>query len=452
MIKLYNSLTNKLEEFKPLKEKEVSMYVCGSTVYNDMHIGNARPIVFFDVVSRFFQYIGYDVKFVSNFTDIDDKIIKKAEAENVDESVISERYIKSILETYKLLNCLPHYKNPKVTENMDSIIEFIDLLVKKQGAYVVDKDVYFDVTKDSDYGVLSGQTVENLISGSRVEENDKKQHSCDFNLWKETSVGKKWDSPWGAGRPGWHTECVVMINNIFDGMIDIHGGGSDLKFPHHENEIAQSMIAFENHIASYWMHNGRIDFNGEKMSKSIGNTIDAKGLVKEIGHGPFRLIILSVPYRQPLNYREEILIQAKTDYEKIYKAKLSLIRKLQLDKNIVNYDNVNIEKEDLVNIKNEFINALSNDFNTANAITAIIKTVKLINTFTRQKEFDAEYALELLTLLNEQMWVLGIDKEILPLSSEDFQIVNKWQEARKNKDFELADDLRKVISEKGIEL
>lgn len=452
MIKLYNSLTNKLEEFKPLKDKEVSMYVCGSTVYNDMHIGNARPIVFFDVVSRFFQYVGYNVKFVSNFTDIDDKIIKKAEAENVDESVISERYIKSILETYRLLNCLPHYKNPKVTENMDSIIEFIDLLVKKQGAYVVDKDVYFDVTKDFDYGVLSGQTIENLISGSRVEENDKKQHSCDFNLWKETTVGKKWDSPWGEGRPGWHTECVVMINNIFDGMIDIHGGGSDLKFPHHENEIAQSMIAYNNHIASYWMHNGRIDFNGEKMSKSIGNTIDAKGLVKEIGHGPFRLIILSVPYRQPLNYREEILNQAKTDYEKIYKAKLSLIRKLQLEKNVTNYNNVAIEKEDLMNIKQEFIGALSNDFNTANAITAIIKTVKLVNTFTRQKEFDTEYALQLLTLLNEQMWVLGIDKEIAVLNDEEFEVVNKWQEARKEKNFELADKLRNLITEKGIEL
>lgn len=452
MIKLYNSLTNKLEEFKPLKEKEVSMYVCGSTVYNDMHIGNTRPIVFFDVVSRFFQYVGYDVKFVSNFTDIDDKIIKKAEAEGVDESVISERYIKSILETYKLLNCLPHYKNPKVTENMDNIINFIDLLVKKQGAYVADNDVYFDVTKDADYGVLSGQTVENLISGSRVEENDKKQHSCDFNLWKETSVGKKWDSPWGAGRPGWHTECVVMINNIFDGMIDIHGGGSDLKFPHHENEIAQSMIAFENHIASYWMHNGRIDFNGEKMSKSIGNTIDAKGLVKEIGHGPFRLIILSVPYRQPLNYREEILNQAKTDYEKIYKAKLSLIRKLQLNKNITNCEKVNIEKADLVAVKEEFINALSNDFNTANAITAIIKTVKLVNTFTRQKEFDVDYALQLLTLLNEQMWVLGIDKDIKPLNEEEIEVVNKWQDARNNKNFELADELRKVIVEKGIEL
>lgn len=452
MIKIYNSLTNKLEEFKPLKENELSMYVCGSTVYNDMHIGNARPIVFFDVVSRFFQYMGYNVKFVSNFTDIDDKIIKKAQAEGVDESVISERYIRSILETYRLLNCLPHYKNPKVTENMDNIIEFIKLLVEKQGAYVVDKDVYFDVSKDADYGVLSGQTVENLISGSRVEENDKKRNYCDFNLWKETNVGKKWNSPWGEGRPGWHTECVVMINKIFNGMIDIHGGGSDLKFPHHENEIAQSMVAYNNHIASYWMHNGRIDFNGEKMSKSIGNTIDAKQLVKEIGYGPFRLLILSVPYRQPLNYREEILNQAKTDYEKIYKAKLGLARKLQLQKNIITINKKDIENQDILNIKNEFINALSNDFNTANALTAIIKTVKLINVLTRQKEFDENYAIELLILLKEQMWVLGIDKEIQPLSDEQLQIVLEWQKARNDKNFEVADKLREIIEEKGIEL
>lgn len=452
MIKIYNSLTNKLEEFKPIKENELSMYVCGSTVYNDMHIGNARPVVFFDVVSRFFQYVGYKVKFVSNFTDIDDKIIKKAEAEGVDESVISERYIKSILETYKLLNCQPHYKNPKVTETMDEIIKFVELLVEKNGAYVVDNDVYFDVSKDDEYGILSGQTVENLISGCRVEENDKKHSSCDFNLWKETTVGKKWDSPWGCGRPGWHTECVVMIDKIFNGMIDIHGGGSDLKFPHHENEIAQSKIAFDHNIANYWMHNGRIDFNGEKMSKSIGNIVDAKGLVKEIGYGPFRLLILSVPYRQPLNYREELLNQVKADYEKIYKAKLSLCRKLQLQKNIVAKENIEIKNDDVLKIKQEFIDALSSDFNTANALTAIIKTVKMINTLTRQKEFDEGLAVDLLTLLNEQMWVLGIDKEIAPLNEEQLKVVLSWQEARNNKNFELADKLRQEIVEKGIEL
>ena len=450
MIKLYNSLTNKLEEFKPIKENEVSMYVCGSTVYNDMHIGNSRPIVFFDVVFRFFEYMGYNVKLVSNFTDIDDKIIKKAQAEGVDESVISERYIKSITETYRLLNCLPHYKNPKVTETMDQIIDFIKLLIEKGGAYVVGNDVYFDVSKDKDYGCLSGQTVDNLIAGARIEENDKKHSPCDFNLWKETEVGKKWDSPWGKGRPGWHTECVVMIHDIFKGKIDIHGGGSDLKFPHHENEIAQSVIAYDHHLANYWMHNGRIDLNGVKMSKSLGNVIMAKELVKEIGYGPYRLLILSVPYRQPLNYREELLNQAKTDFEKIYKAKLSLMRKLQINNNIIFDKKVEIKDSNLVNIKNEFIEALSNDFNTANAITAIIKTVKLVNTLTRQKEIDTNYALELLSLLEEQMWVLGIDTEVKALTEEELDVVNKWNEARKNKDFETADKLRQEIQDKGI--
>ena len=449
MIKLYNSLTKKIEPFKPVKENEVSMYVCGSTVYNDMHIGNSRPIVFFDVVNRFFQYVGYDVKMVSNFTDIDDKIIKKALSEGVEEHVISERYINSITETYRLLNCLPHYKNPKVTENMDNIIKFIKLLVDKGGAYVVDNDVYFDVTKDETYGELSGQTIENLISGSRVEENDKKVNSSDFNLWKETEVGKKWDSPWGCGRPGWHTECVVMINNIFNGLIDIHGGGSDLKFPHHENEIAQSVVAFGDKLANYWMHNGRIDLNGEKMSKSIGNVIMAKELVQEIGYGAYRMLILSVPYRQPLNYRDELLNQAKGDFDKIYKTKLSLSRKLQIEKGIIK-ENIDITSENIKQIKEEFIEALSNDFNTANAITAIIKTTKLINTLVRQKEFDENYALQLLQLLDEQMWVLGIDSIVKPLNDIELELVRKWQTARNNKDFELADVLRKEINDKGI--
>ena len=449
MIKLYNSLTKKIEPFKPVKENEVSMYVCGSTVYNDMHIGNSRPIVFFDVVNRFFQYVGYNVKMVSNFTDIDDKIIKKALSEGVEEHVISERYIKSITETYKLLNCLPHYENPKVTENMDNIIKFIKLLVDKGGAYVVDNDVYFDVTKDETYGELSGQTIENLISGSRVEENDKKRNSSDFNLWKETEVGKKWDSPWGCGRPGWHTECVVMINNIFNGLIDIHGGGSDLKFPHHENEIAQSVVAFGDKLANYWMHNGRIDLNGEKMSKSIGNVIMAKELVQEIGYGAYRMLILSVPYRQPLNYRDELLTQAKSDFDKIYKTKLSLSRKLQIEKGIIK-ENIDITSENIKQIKEEFIEALSNDFNTANAITAIIKTTKLINTLVRQKEFDENYALQLLQLLDEQMWVLGIDSVVEPLNNIELELVRKWQTARNNKDFESADVLRKEINDKGI--
>ena len=449
MIKIYNSLTNKIEEFKPIKENELSMYVCGSTVYDDIHIGNSRPVVFFDTVARFFSYMGYKVRFVSNFTDIDDKIIKRALSEGVDESVISERYIKSIKETYSLLNCLPHFKNPKVTETMPQIIEFIQLLVDKGGAYVEGNDVYFDVSKAKDYGILSGQSVEKLINGARIEENDKKHNPCDFNLWKETEVGKKWDSPWGEGRPGWHTECVVMINDIFKGKIDIHGGGLDLKFPHHDNEIAQASVAYNNKIANYWMHNGRIDLAGEKMSKSLGNVVWAKDLVKEIGYGPYRLMILNVPYRQPMSFRPEIIEQAKTDYEKLTKARLSLVRKLQIDANITAYTK-DIKNEELVSLENEFKDAMSDDFNTANAITALQKTVKFVNVCARNNNLDIECASELLSILDKEMWVLGIDSKIEPLSQEDLELVRMWKEARANKDFEKADYYRAQITEKGI--
>ena len=449
MIKIYNSLTNKIEEFKPIKENELSMYVCGSTVYDDIHIGNSRPVVFFDTLARFFQYIGYKVRFVSNFTDIDDKIIKKALSEGVDESVISERYIKSIKDTYALLNCLPHYKNPKVTETMPQIIEFIQLLVDKGGAYVSGNDVYFDVSQVKDYGILSGQTVENLINGARIEENDKKHNPCDFNLWKETEVGKKWNSPWGEGRPGWHTECVVMINDIFKGKIDIHGGGLDLKFPHHDNEIAQASVAFNNKIANYWMHNGRIDLAGEKMSKSLGNVIWAKDLVKEIGYGPYRLMILNVPYRQPMAFKEEMISQAKTDYEKITKAKISFLRKLQIDYGIVDYK-TEIKDETLIALENEFKEAMSDDFNTANAITALQKTIKFVNIEARNKEINLDYSKQLLTILDNEMWVLGIDFKVNALSEDDLKLVKEWKQARNDKDFAKADVLREEINKKGI--
>ena len=449
MIKLYNSLTNKIEEFKPIKENELSMYVCGSTVYDDIHIGNSRPVVFFDTVARFFQYMGYNVRFVSNFTDIDDKIIKKANQEGVDESVISERYIKSIKETYALLHCLPHYKNPKVTETMPQIIEFIQLLIDKGGAYVEGHDVYFDVSKAKDYGILSGQSIDKLINGARIEENDKKHNPCDFNLWKETEVGKKWDSPFGEGRPGWHTECVVMINDIFHGKIDIHGGGLDLKFPHHDNEIAQATVAFDNKIANYWMHNGRIDLAGEKMSKSLGNVIWAKELVQEIGYGPYRLMILNVPYRQPMSFRDEIITQAKADYEKIIKARYSLVRKLQIEYGIIDY-NTSIKNEELIALEKEFIDAMSDDFNTANAITALQHSVKCVNVVVRNKELDLEYAKELISILDKEMWVLGIDFNIEPLNEEELHLIKNWMEARNKKDFDLADKYRNEITNRGI--
>ena len=446
MIKLYNSLTNKIEEFKSIKDKEVMMYVCGPTVYSNIHIGNSRPVIFFDTVARFFKYVGYNVTYVSNFTDIDDKIIKRAREEGVTEKEISEKYISEIKKTYERLNCLPHDANPKVTETMDDIISFIEMLIEKGGAYVVDGDVYFDVSKINEYGVLSGQTVENLIKGARIEQNEKKKNPIDFTLWKATDEGVKWKSPWSEGRPGWHTECVVMINKIFKGPIDIHGGGLDLKFPHHDNEIAQSICAFNNKIANYWMHNGRIDLGGVKMSKSLGNVLWANDLLDKVPYQVYRLLILNVPYRQPLNYKEELLQQATNDYEKIKRSYISLYRDLEM--NDFTFDKVEITDENL----QTFVEAMSNDFNTANAITSIFKMSKIINNLIRDKNASGEIKKQAMQLYKEMLWVLGIEVDITPLTPDEKNIVCKWYEARNNKDFTLADELRKEINERKIVL
>ena len=332
---------------------------------------------------------------------------------------------------------------------MDQIIDFIREMVEKDGAYIVDSDVYFDVAKIGEYGILSGQTVENLINGARIETNDKKKNPIDFTLWKETSEGIKWDSPFGKGRPGWHTECVVMIHSIFGGMIDIHGGGLDLKFPHHDNEIAQSLCMYNNKIANYWMHNGRIDMGGEKMSKSTGNLIWANDLLDRIPYQVFRLIILNVPYRQPLNYKEDLITQATNDFDKVKRAYTSLYRDLELNDELKDYD---IESSDLLAIKNEFVEAMSNDFNTANAITSIFNLVKLSNNYLRNKETTFKQKAEALKLLKELLWVLGIEVDVKPLTKEEREIVNAWNEARKMKDFEKADSLRKQITERNIVL
>lgn len=450
MIKIYNSLTNKIEEFKPIEEGKLSMYVCGPTVYSTIHIGNSRPVIFFDTVARFFMYLGYEVKYVSNFTDIDDKIIRRAKEENVSEKEISEKYIKDVLNIYKRLNCLPHYKNPKVTENMNNIIEFIGKMVDNGGAYAIDGDVYFDVSKIKEYGILSGQTIDNLLDGVRIENNTKKHSSIDFTLWKKTDEGVKWDSPWGEGRPGWHTECVVMIDDIFKGPIDIHGGGSDLKFPHHDNEIAQSICVNNHKIAHYWMHNGRIDLGGEKMSKSLGNIILANDLLDRVPYQVYRLMMLNVPYRQLLNYREELLTQSTKDYEKIKRAYISLYRKLELS-NAINFD-ANIDDESILKIKNDFISSMSNDFNTANAITAIFELTKLINIHLRNSNTDNLILMQMLKCLKELLWVLGIEVEVKPLTDDEKKLISDWNEAKRNKDFVKADELRKQISDRKIEL
>jgi cysteinyl-tRNA synthetase len=447
MVRIYNSLSKQLEDFKPLRENEVSMYVCGPTVYDNMHIGNSRPVIFFDTVARFFRYLGYRVIYVSNFTDIDDKIIARARQDGIGEEEISERYIKEISNTYRRLNCLPHSANPKVTETMPEIIAFIEGLLEKGGAYVVEGDVYFDITKVEDYGILSSQTVENLISGARVETNDKKRNPIDFTLWKETSEGRNWPSPWSMGRPGWHTECVVMIDKVFGGKIDIHGGGTDLKFPHHDNEIAQSVCAHEHHLANYWMHNGRIDLSGEKMSKSLGNVIWADDLLDRVPHQIYRLLMLNVPYRQPLNYREELLEQAAADYEKIRRAYNGLYRKLEELP-----ETAPAEEAEVVALKAEFITAMSDDFNTANALTSIFKISKMANNLIREKNAEPGLMKACLDLFSEMLWVFGIETGISPLNEAQKDLLERYREARKAKNFALSDRLREELLAQGIEL
>lgn len=449
MIKIYNSLTGKIEEFKPIKKDEVRMYVCGSTVYNGMHIGNTRPIIFFDVVARFFKYLGYKVTYVSNFTDIDDKIIKKANDEGVSEAEIANRYIKVILGTYKKLNILPHDANPRVTETMDDIIKFIQLLVDKKKAYIASGDVYFDVDCVNDYGVLSGQKLDDLIAGARVDENDKKNNPYDFNLWKETTDGVKWHTCFSEGRPGWHTECVVMINKILGTPIDIHGGGMDLKFPHHENERAQAKAAFDNGLANFWMHTGWIGMDNVKMSKSLGNTIDADKLVSDLGYGVYRIALLSAPYRQMVNYQEDLIQASKNQYEKISRAYIQLIRKLQINYGVA-FPKVKLTQAKYVTLNQEFIDALSDDFNISNAMTALDKVVKEVNMAVRQNNLSKEEMFELYSLYFNMLWVLGIEPHIDALSEEELELVHKWNDARNAKDFALADNLRIQINNKGI--
>lgn len=453
MIRLYNSLTNKIEEFKPIHEGKVSMYVCGPTVYNYLHIGNSRPVIFFDVVNRFFQYLGYEVTYVSNFTDIDDKIIKASKEQNVSEKELSEKFIQITYNLYRKLHCLPHSYNPKVTETMDEIIAFINKMVENGGAYVVDGDVYFDVAKIKEYGILSGQNVESLINGARVELNSKKHNAIDFTLWKETTEGVNWKSPWSEGRPGWHTECVVMIDKIFKGMIDIHGGGNDLKFPHHDNEIAQSICVNNNKIANYWMHNGRVDLAGEKMSKSLGNVIWAEDLLDKTNYESYRLMMLNLPYRQILSYSPNLISQAESDFEKIRRTYISIYRKLELNgcefKEDLNKAFVS-EYSDLEELRLEFVNHMSNDFNTANAITTIYKVTKLANNAIRQKELDYKYLYDLLKVLSNMLWVLGIDFEIDKLTKDDIELIKLWNEAKSNKDFEKADKYREEINNRNI--
>lgn len=443
-MKLFNSMNQKIEEFKPLHENEINMYVCGPTVYNYPHIGNARPIVVFDTLKRTFQAIGYNVKMVSNYTDVDDKIIKVAKECGVSEKEITEKFIDAYNADRLSLHAMMPDAAPKVTDTMDAIIAFIKLLIEKNHAYEIDGDVYFRVNSVKNYGNLSNQQIDDLLVGARIDENSKKENPLDFTLWKRTEDGIKWNSPWSSGRPGWHTECVVMINQEFhEKLIDIHGGGMDLKFPHHENEIAQSIAAYETPIANYWIHNGMVNIDGEKMSKSLGNVIWAKDMIAKIGGNILRWVMLSAHYRSPLNINEEAIETAKKEFSKVQTSLKQAYVKLAVANHGINetYDE---------SVFTPFIDAMQDDLNTPNAFAAVFEAVKMLNQSIRQRDVDFVKLSGIVCAIEKMMQILGIDMKRLILSDEDKVLHGNWKAAVKEKNFEVADEYRALLIERGI--
>ncbi|MBR2808713.1 MAG: cysteine--tRNA ligase [Erysipelotrichaceae bacterium] len=441
-LRIYNTKTLQNEVFKPLKEGEVKMYVCGPTVYGDIHIGNARPVVVFDTFRRLLEAIGYDVKYVSNYTDVDDKIIKEAKRRGITEKQLTEEMIEAFQKVRKDLNTEPLYRAPKVTETMDQIIAFIKELVDKGYAYEVSGDVYFDTSSVASYGELSHQNTEDLKVGARIDENEQKRSPLDFALWKKTDEGIKWESPFCLGRPGWHTECVVMINNELGPLIDIHGGGKDLRFPHHENERAQSMAINNSELANYWMHNGMLTFGGEKMSKSLGNIILAKDAIAKHGANVVRWLLLSGQYRDSLSFTEETLDIAANELNKV----LNAVKSAELKLVLADYHSDEFDQESY----DRFLDAMLDDLNTPNAYTEIYEMTKVINQLQRVREIDYDKLAKDLNSLLKSLDILGIVYPKLELSEEDLDLYHKWDEAKKAKDFEKADAYRQQLMDKGI--
>lgn len=443
MIKLYNTKTLKIEEFKPIEPGHVSMYVCGPTVYNYAHIGNARPMVVFDVLKRLFEAEGYTVKYVSNFTDVDDKIINKAIEENTTESVIANRYIDAYQAVRKELNTELPDITPRVTETMDAIIKFIDELVQSGHAYNVDGDVYFSVESVPTYGEISHQKLEQLEAGARVEENSAKRNPYDFALWKKTDKGIKWDSPWGQGRPGWHTECVVMINNNLGEMIDIHGGGMDLRFPHHENEAAQQEALHGNALANYWIHNAMININGDKMSKSLGNVIWAKDVVEKLGTNLTRWLMSSVHYRKELNFSDETIETARKELSRV----LLPLKQADIKAGLAGITLSDAYDEESYR---HFLDQLDDDMNTPNAYEVIFNTVKQLNSALRSKEIDFVTVSKYRNAVEKMLNVLGINVDKVVLSDKDKELFAKWNDAKSAKDFAKADEYRNELTARGL--
>lgn len=470
-MKLYNTMTNKIEEFKTIEENKVKMYVCGPTVYNYIHLGNARPIVVFDTLARYFKYKGMEVNYVQNFTDVDDKIINKSIEEGISASEVSEKYIKCFFEDINRLNILESVKRPKVTENMAEIIEIIQKLIDNGFAYEKDGDVYFEVKKYKDYGKLSNQKIEELELGARIDVSEIKKNPVDFALWKKKKDGEPfWESPWGQGRPGWHIECSAMAKKYLGDTFDIHGGGQDLVFPHHENEIAQSKCAYHGNFANYWLHNGFIQINGDKMSKSLGNFFLLREILEKFSGNVVRLFILSTHYRKPINFSFENMEDTK-------KALQNIIKSMNKFENIVEkYKNEKIE-----NVKNsefsqkidefdkKFKDAMDEDMNTPQALATIFDQIRETNKFisTNESEFSTIYyeikkSYGSLKQKIENVFGIAIEAEnaVKKEDGENMELTKKLielliklrSEARSEKNFKLSDEIRDELKKLGVEI
>lgn len=449
-MRIFNTMTRQKEELVPNNPDEVKIYACGPTVYNYIHIGNARPLCVFDVLRRYLEYKGYNVKFVQNFTDVDDKIIKRANEEGITFEEVSKKYIEEFWTDANGLNFKKASVHPKATENIDEIINIIKTLEEKGYAYAVDGDVYFRTLKFKEYGKLSHQPIEDLQSGARIAIGEKKENPLDFALWKAAKEGEPyWDSPWGKGRPGWHIECSAMNKRFLGDTIDIHCGGQDLIFPHHENEIAQSECANGCTFAKYWMHNGYINVDNVKMSKSLGNFKTVREIANVYGYEVIRYFLISSHYRSPINYSLEIIEQCKSALERLYTCRESLDFALKNAKDIPDDEEL-IKK--LNSHREQFITAMDDDLNTADGVAAVFELVKDINTSILDKEVSKNVCQTAATVFDELCDVLGIlyNRKNNDVDSDIEALIEERQQARANKDWATADRIRDELKAKGI--
>ncbi|WP_153729881.1 cysteine--tRNA ligase [Salinibacillus xinjiangensis] len=450
-IKLYNTLTRQKETFEPIEKGKVKMYVCGPTVYNYIHIGNARPAIVFDTVRRYFQHKGFDVDYVLNFTDVDDKLIKAANELGEEVPDVANRFIQAYKEDVGAFGVQEADHHPRVTETMEDIIAFIQKLIDKGYAYEVDGDVYFKTRSFDEYGKLSHQSLDELRSGARIQVGEKKEDPLDFTLWKPAKPNEiSWDSPWGKGRPGWHIECSAMAKKYLGDTIDIHAGGQDLSFPHHENEIAQSEALNEQTFANYWMHNGYINIDNEKMSKSQGNFILVHDIIQQHDPNVVRFFMLSVHYRNPINFSNTLLESAKNSLERIKTARVNLVHRQKASTDLVDHQEW-IEK--INELKSRFYEEMDDDFNTANAISVLFDLAKEANVYLQEQNTSTKVIESFVQAFDDLMKILGVsitdDADEL-LDDDIEELIEKRNEARRNRNFTLADQIRDDLKEQNI--